>query len=233
MYRTISRDVKIAAIQLFERRLLSLSDILLCCGFSRRTFYRIQKLWNTTGDVITQPPVRSGRVRGLHRDDVHYLLQLVRQNPDYFLDELLHLLKTNRFISVHYTTIHEELRRAGVSRKRLQRIAIERNESLCARFISRMAQFSAEELGFIDEVSKDERTVGRRYGRSKRGTRPSKSQPFVRGRRTSTIGLLSINGFMAGTSVEGSFTTASFLKWMEEIVACCCLVCLCRWLMDG
>ena len=219
MYRTISRDVKIAAIQLSERQLLPLDDILLCCGISRRTFYRIQKLWQTTGDVIDRPPITlSGRPRGLHRDDIHYLLQLVRQNPDYFLDELLNLLKTNRFISVHYTTIHDELQRAGVSHKRLQRIALERNEILRAGFISRMAQFSPEELGFIDEVSKDERTVGRRYGRSKRGTRARKSHPFVRGRRTSTVGVLSVDGFVAGTSVEGSLTKASFLQWMELVV---------------
>lgn len=64
------------------------------------------------------------------------------------------MLKTNRFISIHYTTIHDELVHAGVSRKPLQRIALEWNEALHADFISRMAQFLPEELGFIDEVSK-------------------------------------------------------------------------------
>ena len=181
VYHTIHRDVKIAAIQLGERQLLPLNDILLCCGISRRTFYRIKKLWRETGDVIGDPQVQRGRYRTLHHTDIHYLLQLIRQNPDYFLDELLHLLKTNRFISVYFTTIHDELANAGVSRKRLQRIALERNEARRADFISRMAQFFPEELGFIDEVSKDERTVGRRYGRSKRGTRARKHQPFVRG----------------------------------------------------
>ena len=222
MYHAISRDVKIAAIQLAERQLLPLNDILLCCGFSRRTFYRILKLWRETGDVINNLPVQRGGPRTLHHTDIHYLLQLIRQNPDYFLDEILKMLKTNRFISVHYTTIHQELTRAGVSRKRLQRVALERNEGLRANFISRMAQFSPEELGFIDEVSKDEHTVGRRYGRSKRGTRARKSQPFVHGRRTSTVGVLSVDGFVAGTSVEGSLTKASFLHWMEFSVVCYC-----------
>ena len=81
-----------------------------------------------------------------------------------------------------------------------------------------MAQYSPEELGFIDEVSKDERTVGRRYGRSRRGTRARKSQPFVRGRRTSTVGILSVDGFVTGTSVEGLLMKASFLHWMEFTV---------------
>jgi hypothetical protein len=56
---------------------------------------------------------------------VEYLLRLIQQNPDFFLDELLYLLKTNHFISVHYTTIHQELERAGVSHKKLKQIALE------------------------------------------------------------------------------------------------------------
>ena len=91
------------------------------------------------------------------------------------------MLKTNRFISVHYTMIHNELIRVGVSQKHLQCITVKQNEALRAEFIACMAQFYPDELGFIDEVSKDDRMVGRRYGRSKRGTRARKSQPFVRG----------------------------------------------------
>ena len=62
VYRAIHRDVKIAAIQLFERQLLPLNDILLCCGFSRRTFFRILKIWRETGDVIIER-VMYGRYR--------------------------------------------------------------------------------------------------------------------------------------------------------------------------
>jgi hypothetical protein len=218
VYRSIGHDVKIAAIRLFECDLIPLHDILFCCRMSERTFYRVLKLWRSTGDVITNEATNLilGRSQRLERDDVQYLLQLVKGNPDFFLDELLDLLKTNRFISIHFTTIHVELDRAGVSRKRLQRIDQERNETTRAAFIGRMAQFSPEELGFIDEVSKDERTLGRRYGRSLRGTRARKNQPFVRGRRTSTVGVLTIDGFVAGCSVEGSYTKATFLHWLEN-----------------
>ena len=117
------------------------------------------------------------------------------------------MLKTNRFISVHYMTIHNELIRVGVSQKRLQHIALEWNEALHAEFIAHMAQFYPDKLGFIDEVSKDDRTVGRCYGRSKRGTRARKSQPFVHGRCTFTVGVFSVDGFVA-----------SFLHWMEFTV---------------
>jgi transposase len=180
-FRKISRDCKIAAIRLFELGHLPLDDILHCCGFSERTWYRILKLWNETGDVVKPGKPLRGRPRILDTDDIHYLIRLVRQNPDYFLDELLNLLNTNRFILVHYTTIHRELEHAGVSCKKLKHIALEHDKERRANFIARMAQYSPHEIGFIDETSKDERTTGRRHGRARKGKRAQKKQVFVRG----------------------------------------------------
>ena len=105
-FRKISRDVKLAAIKLYERGLLPLETILDCLVISRSTLFRIRKIWDETGDVVKHPAGIRGRLRTLNYEDVDYLLQLIEQNPDYFLDELLHLLKTNRFISVHYVTVH-------------------------------------------------------------------------------------------------------------------------------
>ncbi|KAJ7704016.1 hypothetical protein B0H17DRAFT_1157081 [Mycena rosella] len=127
-FRHIHRDVKIAALNLYEGGLLSLPQILDALGFSERTFYRILYLWRTTGDVVKGKSTTRGRPRLLHHDDLEYLLELVRHDPDWFLDELLHLLSTNRFISVHYTTIHRELERAGMSVKKLAVIAAERSD---------------------------------------------------------------------------------------------------------
>ena len=152
---------------------------------------------------------------------MQYLLRLVRQNPDYFLDELLHLLQTNRFISVHYVTVHRELERAGVSYKKLKRIALERDEGRRAHFVTRMAKYSAEELGFLDETSKDNQTPTCRFGRSRKGKRAEKKQPFVWGCRTSTEALLTLDGIVAGTVVEGSMTKVKFLEYLEFTVVRC------------
>jgi len=178
-FRHISCDVKIAAIWLHKQDLLELDNILQCCGFSARTFYHILKLWRKTGDVVNPEESVSGHIRILDHEDVQYLLCLVADNPDYFLDKLLHLLKTNWFISVHYTAVHRVLECANVSRKKLKCIAIERNEEHCENFVGRMAQYTPEQLGFLDEVSKDERTPGKQYGRSKKGRRAQKKQVFV------------------------------------------------------
>ncbi|KAG2355471.1 hypothetical protein BDR07DRAFT_1541054, partial [Suillus spraguei] len=88
--------------------LLSLRDILDSCGFSERTWFRILRLWRKTGDVVNHQPSTAmrGRLRAHDCEDIDCLFRLVRQNPDYFLDELMHLLATNQFISVHFTIAH-------------------------------------------------------------------------------------------------------------------------------
>ncbi|KAF8229952.1 hypothetical protein L208DRAFT_1155431, partial [Tricholoma matsutake] len=129
MFCKISRDVKIAALNLYENDTLPLSDILACAGFSECTFYRVLKLWRETGDVVSHQHGNCiGQPRLLHYDDIQYLLHLVQHRPDWFLNEFPKLLKHNHFVLVHYMTIFPELERAGMSHKKLKIIAKERNE---------------------------------------------------------------------------------------------------------
>jgi len=167
-FHKISHNVKIAAVNLYERELLSLEDILDCCQLSRATFLRVLYLWRTTGDVV-KPYNNSGHPRALVAEDVQYLLCLVQHRPDWFLDELANLMIENRFILVNFSTICQELKHAGYSLKKIQKIASERSEEKCAAFVYRMAEYTPEQLGFIDETSKDDRVPGRRRGHAKKG----------------------------------------------------------------
>ena len=150
--------------------------------------------------------------------------RIIKHHPDWFLDELPSLLETNRFISAHFLTIHRELARAGISTKKLKKIAAERNEDLCADYIQHIAQYSAEQLGFVDEVSKDEQTLARPRGRSKKGTHAVKKSVFVHGQHFSATGLLTIDGMVSNTVIEGSMTRDLFLEYLEFSVVCFCLV---------
>lgn len=107
-------------MKLYECELLPLDMILDVMEMSCSTFFQVQKLWCETGDVISHKASLQGHLRALNYDDVQCLLVLIKQNLDYFLDELLYLLKKNQFISVHYTTIHHALEWAGVSQKKTQ-----------------------------------------------------------------------------------------------------------------
>ena len=139
MYRLISHNVKIAAINLHERQHLSLNNILSYCHLSQWMFYCILKLWWSTSNVITHTPSCTRCLHQLNHNNIQYLLRLIKTNPDYFLDELLMLLKTNCFILIHFSAIHQELSHAGVSHKRLQQVTIERDDFKCASLVSCMA----------------------------------------------------------------------------------------------
>jgi transposase len=163
--RTISRDIKIAAINLHEHGVLSIEEICDCVGFSRATFYRVLKLWRTIGDVVAQRTgVTLGRPRDFDFDDINYLLRLIEFRPDWFLDELLNLLRTNRLIAANLSTIFRALERAGVSSKKIKKIAMERDEPLRYDFVRKMARYAPQQLGFIDETSKNDRTPARLRG---------------------------------------------------------------------
>ncbi|TFY52053.1 hypothetical protein EVG20_g10726 [Dentipellis fragilis] len=198
-YRKLSRDIKIAAIRIWEHNLLDLDQILECLDFSERTWYHIVKLWRKTGDVIRPSLSLCGHLRVLDHDNINYILQLVKENPDYFLDKLLYLLATNHIIS-------------------LKRIAKEHSDEKHAEFVSCITRYEPEELGFLDETSKDERTCGRHYGWSQKGRHAEKKQVFMRGHRTTMTGLLTLNGMEAATVVEGSMTWNLFLEFLEHTV---------------
>ncbi|OAX39825.1 hypothetical protein K503DRAFT_688805, partial [Rhizopogon vinicolor AM-OR11-026] len=58
----------------------------------------------------------------------------------------------------------------------------------------------------INEVSTNKRTHGRHYGRSTKGKRMHKNQLFVRECRISLEALLTLDGIVACTAIEGSMT---------------------------
>jgi hypothetical protein len=83
-YHRLSDDLKHAAIRLHNRELISTTDILDAVGFSHTTFFRVLKLHRETGHVSKPKGLRRrhGKPRALNFSDVHYLLELVKQQPD-------------------------------------------------------------------------------------------------------------------------------------------------------
>ncbi len=159
-----------------------------------------------------------GRPHLLYLDDIDYLLHLVCQQPDWFLDELLHLLKTNHFICVNYVTIYRTLVQAGAPLKKLKKIAMECNEPGQNAFIQHMAQYSPDELGFIDETSKNEKTVARSHGHAQKGQRAEMQQHFVCGHCLTATSLLTINRIATSKVIEGLMTKSLYLEFLKQEV---------------
>ena len=228
VFHFISPNIKRAAIRIYKNGLMDLPDILDCLDMSESTFFCALRLYWETGNVEHPRSTTRSRPRKLHFDNLTYMIALINHRPDWFLDELLGLLDTNRFILVHFTMIYCELKCSGVSLKKLRRIAKERDENLRADFVRTMGQYSPEEIGILDEFSKDEWTLHQRRGHSKKGKHAVMRGAFVHGHQVSGEGLLTLDVIVASTVVEGSMTHNFFLHFLEHSVVsaiqCCCSI---------
>lgn len=221
VYRKISDDLKEAALRLDARGRDDVYEIAAIAGFSVRTFYRARRQKYQTGSVAKEAAIGRGRPRTLLRRDCDYLLRLARYKPTLFLDEYSQRLEQYRTLSVSLATIHRSLERAGLNVKHVQKLAAERDPFLRADFIRRIGQYPANYLVSIDEVSKDDRTYTRLWGRAPIGRRVEQHDPFVRRRRYSMIAALALDeGIIASRVLEGSFHHDTFLEYLRDDVVC-------------
>ena len=87
-----------------------------------------------------------------------------------------------------------------------------------------MAKYDPEQIGFINEISKDKQIVYQRYGWLSKGHRANSNQVFVCGHRTTTEALLTLDGIIFATVVKGSMTRTAFLDWLENNVVCALVI---------
>jgi hypothetical protein len=130
---------------------------------------------------------------------------LVKDKVDWYLDELVYEMEHRIGKLVSIPTLWRSLRFCGITRKKIQKAAKERSEILRGVYLYNIGMnYTAEQLIFIDESAKDERTLTRLYGYSPINTRAKKSVVFIRGKRYTILPALSLEGFIAVDIMEGS-----------------------------
>jgi transposase len=184
-----------------------------CC--SARTVRRVRQNYNMYGSVV--PPRRgpSGRPRVFDRQAVDYLLEVLSAQPDIFLDELADMLletqeRQDGNQRVCLATISAMLKREGITRKRISKIARERNRRKRLQYVLDTADYRPDQFVFLDETRKDDHTTYRRYGRALHGHRAMTEIQFVRGVGYSVLPAMSLDGFLAVDVVEGAWKMDSF-----------------------
>lgn len=76
------------------------------------------------------------------------------------------------------------------------------------------SRFTADQLVFADESSKDDRTSQRLYGRAPSGQCACEARTFVRGVRYSILPALSVEGILTVRVVRGSVDGLEFYNWV-------------------
>ena len=81
-------------------------------------------------------------------------------------------------------------------------------------FITAVGEYSAEQLIFIDESAKDERSLSREYGYALMNRRAQKKIVFVRGKRYSILPALSLEGIIGFEVIEGGYDKEKFKNFI-------------------
>lgn len=122
-------------------------------------------------------------------DDYHefFILGLVFQSPTIYLHELRHSSEQATNTEVSIPTICCLLRRYGLTREKIQRVALQRSSILRAAFIANMFLYKHNALVWLDETGSDKRNFLRKYGYAMRGERAVKHSFISRGKQINAI----------------------------------------------
>ena len=195
---------------------------MICDLLSVKKTMVYMTLWNyhSHGQAINPNARHTGRPRSLSVVDLTFIRTFLVHDHTLYLDELQQALETRRGIHVSIPTLARTLRRLHYSLKTVSVKALERNDLKCAAFMNRIGAEvpNMDMVIFLDESAKDDRTLGRKMGWSRIGTRCVQRQCFVRGQRYSILPALTLDGIIAYDIIEGPVTAERFIKFLREMV---------------
>jgi transposase len=107
---------------------------------------------------------------------------------------------------------------AGLDAKKKSIGATERNEEERAAWRENASKFSTDDLVFIDECGSNI-ALTPLYARAPKGERARGNVPRNRGKNTTLIAALSLEGMGAAMILEGSANTTAFEVYIEQVLA--------------
>ena len=161
------------------------------------TAYSIFMRFQLTGEVR---PVQNKQRREIRKLDVHeelYTIGMVLDCPSMYLSEVCHKLEEASGVMVTPPTICRLLRTYGITRKKIQQVALQRCYTLRGAFMAQCLLFNPDQFVFIDETGSDARNHIRKYGYATRGMTPQCKRMLSRGQRVNAIAGMSTDGVVA------------------------------------
>ena len=110
--------------------------------------------------------IHEGPPKTLTALDEFITLEAVTNRPAIYLCEIQRLVEQTTGTTISESAICRFLHKNNFSRKKLQRVARQRNEELRAQFSSDCSLYLPEMLVFIDETGSDRRHTMRKFGYS-------------------------------------------------------------------
>ena len=146
----------------------------------------------------------------------HRLLQLILQNPGIYLSGLQEKLVDHFGVRVGVATICRTLKFMGCTRQVIRHVAMQRSDSLRAKFMAKISMYDPSMLVWTDESGCDRRNSTRKFGYSFRGIPPVDHRILVRGVRYSALPVISLEGIHDVYLLEGTVNGERFEKFLRD-----------------
>lgn len=144
------------------------------------------------------------------------LLQLILKYHGIYLKEIKDKLQSVYGVSISVSTICRTLKRMRCTRQAMHHVALQRSDSLRAKFMADVSIYDPDMLVWVDESGCDRRNTIRKYGYSIRGIPLCDQHLLVRGTRYSAIPVVSTAGVHDVYMVEGSVDGDRFAKFVQS-----------------
>ncbi|KAF7344640.1 Tc1-mariner class transposase [Mycena venus] len=214
VYRKISRDLKDAALRLWDLGWEE-ADIMQGLVVSRTSLYRWKKLFEELGTTVRPPSPLVGRPRILTRAVLTACYDIYQKDPDIYLDELQFWLAIHHDIAISISALQENLDAI------LHKIARERDQQQRDDWdvVNNDLGGDSNLFIFADETSKNDHTLPRKYGRAPSGMRATTDTYAFNCDVGYSVGAaMSKEGYLAVKVLPGAFDSWDFLEFVSEQV---------------
>lgn len=179
------------------------------------TAHRIYSLFEQTGSVEVERSTSRPQVRKLDDYMELFVIGIVLEHPTIYLRDLCQKVEDISSVRVSEATICKLIKRHGITRKKVQKIALQRSSQLRGEFMATALLHNKEQFVFVDETGCDNRSYMRKYGYAVRGCAPQCHHYLIRGERVSAVAAISTEGLVAADYKTGSVNADFFFDFIR------------------
>ena len=146
------------------------------------------------------------------------IIDTLLKNPGIYLDELGLELTRSTGATASTSTLYRTIRRLGFTRKKMRYVSMQQDAIRREEFMDEMKYINSDMIVWLDETGSDRRNAKRRFGYHLRGMTPTDYKFAIRGKRYSSIAVMSHRGLEDFDTYEGSVNGDTFCDFIERCV---------------
>lgn len=149
------------------------------------------------------------------------LREQVKEKSDMYQQEMANYLWDELEIDVSRQTIGRSLQAGKWSKKKIRRVAKERNEELRDFYSHKVSRLKSSQFIFVDESGSDQHGTFRRTGWAPHGVTPIQHSTFHRDPRHQILPAYAQDGIMLARVYQGTTDAAFFEDFIEQLLCHC------------